>query len=84
MSRDQRPAKVKVYSGAGAQPGAAVAAAGRRSRAIQPGVATGGAAIAAGAQSAATESGGMPWLIALLFVLGCAIGGGLFTFLLQL
>jgi hypothetical protein len=80
MSQDQRPGKVKLYSGGGA------AAAQQRRRAdlqaqaaASPNAAAAGAAAALPAAQA--EAGPrLTWLVLLVFVLGCAIGGALFTY----
>jgi hypothetical protein len=81
MSQDQTPEKVKLYSGGGGGTGPrgvrAVSGGGgaaqRRGNAVP---ATAAPALAAAAES---RSSGISWLVVILFVLGCALGGGLFT-----
>ena len=77
MSQDQRPGKVKLYSGSGGRPGGV--------RAVSGGVpqARGAAAAQAGAQpalpaEAASASGGQGWLLVALFILASAGGAALF------
>lgn len=78
MSQDQRPGKVKTYSGASGKPGGV--------RAVSSGGAVQGRSGSAVATQAAdlpspdeAQASGTNWLVLILFVLGCAIGGGLFT-----
>jgi hypothetical protein len=78
MSQDQKPGKVKLYSGGGAKPGGVRAVSGgsgaqRKANAAAP------AQVAALPAPEDAQGSGTGWLIVLLFVLGCAIGGGLFT-----
>ena len=84
MSQDQAPEKVKLYSGgSGGRPGVRAVsgggAAGQRRRAD---AAAPAAALAALPAPAEAQSGAVNWLALILFVLGCAVGGALFTLLM--
>ena len=81
MSTDQSPEKVKLYSGGGAggRPGvrAVSGSPGGGQRRTDP-VPAGAQAAALAAPEQAAESG-VNWLVLILFVIGCAAGGALFT-----
>ena len=81
MSQDQSPEKVKLYSGGGGggRPGVRAVSGSpgggqRRTDAIATGAQA--AALAAPAEAAESKTN---WLVLILFVIGCAIGGALFT-----
>ena len=80
MSQDQSPEKVKLYSGGGGgRPGVRAVSGspggGQRRTDANP---AGAPAAALAAPAEAVESG-VNWLVLILFVIGCAIGGALFT-----
>jgi hypothetical protein len=82
MSQDQKPGKVKLYSGGSGNKPTGVRAVSGASGAQDRGAGAGGdgaaPAVALPAPEEATRSG-PSLLVLMLFVLGCALGGGLFT-----
>ena len=81
MSQDQRPGKVKLYSGSGAPQGVRAVSGGgvpqRRGADGKP-VSAPVSAAAAAAGAEAGEGGGQGWLLVALFILGSAAGAALF------
>jgi hypothetical protein len=81
MSTDQAPEKVKLYSGdSGGRRGVrAVSGAGGQRQPESDARAVAEATSAAALAASAEEEGGINWLVLILFVLGCALGGAIFT-----
>ena len=77
MSQDQRPGKVKLYSGSGGRPGGVRAVSGGVPQA-RGAAATPAAASAALPADAGSGSGGQGWLLVALFILASAGGAALF------
>ena len=78
MSRDQRPGKVKLYSGSG-KPMAGGPASQGRAAAPPPAVAASASAWTADAAAPESARSTGAWILVLLFIIGGALGGGLFT-----
>jgi hypothetical protein len=79
MSTDQSPEKVKLYSGGGGGRPGVRAVSGAPMGAQRQGEVKPAAAEAAALVAPEGADSGVNWLVLILFVLGCAIGGALFT-----
>jgi hypothetical protein len=80
MSRDQRPGKVKLYSGSGNPVAGRAAPQGRNAATLPaPTVTASASALADVAEAPESAGSGGAWILVLLFILGSALGGGLFT-----
>ena len=85
MSQDQAPEKVKLYSGGstGGRPGVRAVSGGGAAAQRRRGDEPDGRQSAAALPPVEEGASGINWLTLILFVLGCAIGGALFTLLMS-